>query len=188
MLSAGRLDAIRASLSASPWTGLVIACPYTPIPSRDPEHHAAFGRFLEKQLLPRVAELKGGPVRPDQVGIDGVSMGGRWALELGFAMPEVFFAVGALQPAIGVDDAAALADRALRAKDKREQRVRLVTSAEDPFLEPTIALAKELEARKISHQLFVTAGPHDYIWNRGPGAAEMLIFHERALRGIAPPT
>jgi hypothetical protein len=26
-------------------------------------------------------------------------------------------------------------------------------------------------------------GPHDYEFNRGPGAYEMLMFHDRVLRG-----
>ena len=25
-------------------------------------------------------------------------------------------------------------------------------------------------------------GPHDYVFNRGPGVLEMLLFHDRALR------
>jgi hypothetical protein len=30
-------------------------------------------------------------------------------------------------------------------------------------------------------------GPHDYVFNRGPGGIEMLLFHDRALRGEAAP-
>lgn len=189
MLSDTRLASIRASLSASPWKGVVVACPYTPIPSgHEPKDWAPFGSFLSHRLLPKVAEMKKGSVDSNATGIDGVSMGGRWALDLGFAMPEVWASVGALQPAIRVEEAATIADRAASASEKRKQKIRLVSSAEDPFLEPTMALAKELEARKIEHQLIVTAGPHDYIWNRGPGSAELLVYHERVLRGLSPPT
>jgi hypothetical protein len=30
-------------------------------------------------------------------------------------------------------------------------------------------------------------GPHDYDFNRGPGGIEMLLFHDRVLRGEPPP-
>jgi hypothetical protein len=29
-------------------------------------------------------------------------------------------------------------------------------------------------------------GTHSYRFNRGPGGLEMLLFHDRALRGLAP--
>jgi dienelactone hydrolase len=189
MLSEPRLAAIRASLAAAPWKGIVVACPYTPVPNgKRPEDLAPFGRFLEKRLLPKVAEVKKGPVTMEATGIDGVSMGGRWALDLGLTMPEVFGAVGAMQAAIRTEEAAEFADRAATVSLRYRQTLRLVSSSDDPFLEPTLALAKELEARHVPHDLVVTGGPHDYIWNRGPGAAEMLVYHERVLRGLSPPS
>lgn len=188
MLSEERLASIRSALTEAPWRGLVIATPYTPVPTgKDVASAAPFGRFVASTLLPRVAELKGGPVRREATGIDGVSMGGRYALQLGFSMPEVFGAVGALQPAIAPAEAPAFADLALKAAEKQSQHIRLASSSDDPFLEATMALAEELERRTLKHQLVVTAGLHDYIWNRGPGSAEMLFFHERALRGLSPP-
>jgi len=33
----------------------------------------------------------------------------------------------------------------------------------------------------------VVTGPHDYAFNRGPGALEMLAYHDRVLRGADPP-
>ena len=30
-------------------------------------------------------------------------------------------------------------------------------------------------------------GPHDYVFNQGPGGVEMLLFHDRALRGEPSP-
>lgn len=189
MLSEERLASIRASLTSAPWRGLIVACPYTPVPRGEGrEARSGFEAFVTSKLLPRVAEATGAARERSAMGIDGVSMGGRWALELGFERGDVFGAVGALQPAIGSEDAPRLADRALRASERGKQRIQLVSSSGDPFLEPTLALAKELEARKLEHQLVITAGPHDYSWNRGPGGAEMLVFFERVLRGLPPAT
>jgi len=35
----------------------------------------------------------------------------------------------------------------------------------------------------VDNELAVIPGPHDYEFNRGPGVYEMLVFHDRALRG-----
>ena len=41
-----------------------------------------------------------------------------------------------------------------------------------------------LRARGVAHDVRELAGPHDYVFNRGPGGVEMLLFHDRALRGM----
>ena len=182
MLPDDRLQAMNASLSANPWAGLIVACPYTPVPTgRDIASAAPFGRFVASALIPKVGELAG--AAPSAVGIDGVSMGGRYALQLGLSQPEVFSAVGALQPAIREDEAGDFAELARGAQARRPQTIRLVSSDEDPFLGPTRKLAEALAKRGVPHRLIVTGGPHDYSWNRGPGGLELLMFHERVLRG-----
>lgn len=186
--SPARLATLTASLTANPWKGLVTVTPYCPVPQRRSVPEALpFGHFIQARLLPKVQEVRRitQPVR--NCGIDGVSMGGRYALQIGFSMPDVFRTVGALQPAIQPDEASDFADLAVAAHAKSPQRIRLVSSEEDPFLEATKRLAEELDARKLAPELIVTSGPHDYIWNRGPGALELLMFHERALRGLPSP-
>ncbi|HTJ80782.1 MAG TPA: alpha/beta hydrolase-fold protein [Polyangiaceae bacterium] len=183
-----RLESINASLAKTPWRGLAVVCPYTPVPTgRDVESVRPFARFVTGPLLEKAAELVGGRVRREATGIDGVSMGGRYALLVGWTRPEVFGAVGALQPAIHEDEADDLAELALTAKKRSAQMVRLVTSEDDPFLEPTRALAAALAKRGVAHRLVVAKGPHDYVWNRGPGSIELLAFHERVLRGVEAP-
>jgi hypothetical protein len=48
-------------------------------------------------------------------------------------------------------------------------------------------LSQALHEEHIPHELLVTPGPHDYVYNRGPGSYEMLLWHERVLRGLPPP-
>jgi iron(III)-salmochelin esterase len=183
-----RLARINASLAAHAYRGLAVACPYTPdLPDRSIPGAAGFARFVIDALLARVrAEAGGGPDRA-VTGIDGVSMGGRLALFVGLANPQVFGAVGALQPALRIDEAEMVAMHARAAMTVAPIKLRLVSSDEDPFLPAVRALAARLKTDGVPHELVVTPGPHDYIWNRGPGAAEMLIWHERVLRGLAPP-
>jgi predicted esterase len=182
-----RLAALNASLAAAPYAGLNVVCPYTPATGGDAKRRQAFADFVTEQLLPRTHALLGTTADAARTGIDGVSMGGRMALHLGWARPEVFGAVGALQPAIALADVAALTDAALAAKTKRPQHVRLVSSDGDPFLPAVRALSASLERAGVEHQLVITPGPHAYAWNRGPGSYELLLWHERVLRGLPPP-
>jgi dienelactone hydrolase len=188
LLTAERIAALNASLAAAPFTGLVVACPYTPVPTgRGAGDAAPFARFITESLLPKVAELRGAPVRRENAAIDGVSMGGRYALQIGLGVSSAFSSVGGLQPAIQVAEADTFAEMAVASLEKAPTKIRLVSSEEDPFLEATRALADALGRRSIAHTLVVTKGPHDYVWNQGPGSIEMAIHHERVLRGLPAP-
>jgi enterochelin esterase-like enzyme len=113
-------------------------------------------------------------------------MGGRLALLLGLGRPDVFASVGALQPAIRVDEAPLFAGLAGAAMARAAIALRLVSSDDDPFLPAVRALSAKLGEIGVPHSLVVVPGPHDYAFNRGPGSAELLFFHERALRGFPP--
>lgn len=146
----------------------------------------SFARFVGRDLLPRVRAEVGAP-DDVRVAIDGVSMGGRLAIYAGLHDPATFHGLGALQPALSAsrDDFARLVALAkARADGATAPPLRLVSSEEDPFLEPVRTLGAALGAAGVPHSVLVTPGPHDYAWNRGPGAIEMLLWHERALRGL----
>jgi len=188
MTTAKRLAGLNLAMSKSAYRGLYVACPYTPaLADRSRSGARPFGRFITERLLPRVRRELGGATRRSATGIDGVSMGGRLALWIGLSNPDTFGAVGALQPAISVGEATTLATLAKQAQVRHGQHLRLVTSEGDPFRAAVEALSRQLTASSVKHELVVTPGPHDYSWNRGPGAAELLLWHERVLRGLPPP-
>jgi hypothetical protein len=187
-----RLERINASLAERPFRGLVVLCPWVPdlVSEKDRTNLDAplpFGRFVVDHLLPRAwAET---PCLRDRTatGIDGVSLGGRVALVVGLAHPDRFGAIGALQPAIQENEPPALARRAREAlTDAASFRLRLVTSDRDYFRGPVLGLHLALKADGIEHEHLVIPGPHDYAFNRGPGGVEMLLWHDRVLRGESP--
>ena len=183
-----RLAQLNASLKAEPYRGLTVACPFTPSRvDRSVRGAQPFAGFVTKVLIPKVRSIASLEPGRATTGIDGVSMGGRLALQIGLSHPEIFGAVGALQPAIAESEADSLADLAARAAARAPQKLRLVSSDGDPFLAAVRALSKALSRKRVDHQVVVTPGPHDYVWNRGPGSFEMLMWHERALRGISQP-
>lgn len=183
-VSPTRFEALRRDLAQRPYRGMVVVTPYTPdvLDADAGALSSAWSAWLVGTVIPKVrAEL---PVLPSReaTGIDGVSLGGLLALETGFRHPETFGVVGSLQAAVR-----ARVDRVLRcytpSPERPSQRIRLLGTRSDPLTRDLLLLDAAMTARGIPHELRVVEGPHDYVFNRGAGGVEMLLFHDRALRG-----
>jgi pimeloyl-ACP methyl ester carboxylesterase len=177
------LQALNRRLAKRAFDGVFVVGVYTPEFAEEGREAAldAFAAWLVNTLLPRVLDVF--PVanpEPRTAGVDGVSLGGMVALEVGLRHPEVFGAVGTMQPAVRGREVA-LAERAAQAMQKQPFAMRLLSSDGDPLLPVTRKLSEELRKRTVPHELVVTKGGHDYAFNRGPGAFELLSFHDRAL-------
>lgn len=178
-----RLAEVNAALAQAPFRGLVVACPFTPNTKRmnDPARAlASYAAWIADTVVPRARREAGAASSTSATTIVGCSMGGAVALEVFARRPEVFGGVGLVQGAVSAwsapRHAAALA-KAIDAAGPRD--VHLLTSEEDPFLAGHRALAKELEAKKIRHELRVLPGPHDQPWLRDAGSIEMLLYQDR---------
>lgn len=185
-----RLDRLNQGLEKRPFAGLIVVCPYTPdILAGDRPFGAAepLAKFLVDELLQRVRRETPAQSEASATGIDGVSLGGRASLLVGLLRPEAFGVVATLQPAFDSADAPEIARRVAQAREKNPKlKLSLLTSTKDYFLAPTRAISKALTEGKQEHRLRVVPGPHDYDFNRGPGAIEMLAYHDRVLRGLPP--
>ncbi len=191
LVDSKRLNLLNASLQAQPYGGLVVLCPYTPdmlTGERPFERAQPFARFVADTLIPRAKRELPVIDRSEATGIDGVSLGGRVSLLAGLYKPEFFGAVATLQAAFDSSDAARLAAMAVTAKQKNPKlQFRFLTSDGDYFLAANHAIDQAFSASHIAHEFVIVPGPHDYIFNRGPGAIEMLLFHDRVLRRFSPP-
>jgi enterochelin esterase-like enzyme len=186
-----RLQRLNAALAEHPYRGMVIVCPYTPdmLTGDDPFGKAPpLARFLVDELLPRVYRETPSFGTVPTTAIDGVSLGGRAAYSVGLLRPTAFGVISGLQAAFHADHAGNIAERAVRAKAQNQGLVfRLLSSDDDYFLEADTAIARAMRARDLKIYFDVVPGPHDYDFNRGPGAIEMLMFQDRVLRGEPPP-
>ncbi|MCA9599175.1 MAG: esterase [Myxococcales bacterium] len=186
-----RLAKLNASLEKEPYHGLIVVCPYTPdVLAGDKPFSAVtpFATWLVEELLPRVKRETPAIGKPEATGIDGVSLGGRVSLLTGLERPEAFGDVATLQAAFDSEDAPELTRRARAATTRNPKlELRLLTSDGDFFLRATRTISKAWTDAGIAHQFVEIPGPHDYPFNRGPGAYEMLLFHDRVLRGEPPP-
>ena len=185
-----RLAKLNAALAAEPYRGLVIVNSYTPDMLRGDEPFSKIpplAKFTVEELLPRAARETPAIGTPQTTGIDGISLGGRASLSIGLRNPEAFAAVGGLQPAFDKDNAGPVATRAAQAHQKNPPlSFRLLTSDGDYFLASTKAISVAMTQAGVPHTLVVVRGPHDYPFNRGPAVYEMLLHHDRVLRGLPP--
>lgn len=177
------LAEINKALAHVPFRRLVVACPYVPdINLGSAADQKAYARFLIDQLLPRVRAEAPALAAPESTGIDGVSLGGAIAMRVGLGAPETFGAVGALQPAIGDWQTNEWTELAKAAVAKRATlKLRLTTSEEDAYRGPVTHTSEAWRAAGIPHDFAILPGPHDYVFNRGPGVIELLTWHDRVL-------
>ncbi|HTV20677.1 MAG TPA: esterase [Polyangiaceae bacterium] len=188
-VSRERLGQINRALAAQPYAGLIVVCPFLPdVLRREDAFKAAepLAAFIVDVVLPRVYAKTPAIGTPAATGIDGVSLGGRAALLVGFARPKAFGAVGALQAALDGAEIERFAELGVRAlADNPQLSLRLLTSDQDHFLGVNERLSAVLSERGVQHRYLRVQGTHSYRFNRGPGAIEMLLFHDRVLRGVA---
>jgi iron(III)-salmochelin esterase len=187
-----RLAKLNAALAEAPYRGLVIVNSYTPDMLRGDEPFTKIpplAKFVVDELLPRARRETPALGTAQTTGIDGISLGGRAAMAIGLRNPEAFAAVGGLQPAFDTENAGLVAQRALLARQKNPTlSFRLLTSDGDYFLGATKAISSAMKQAGVPNTLVVVHGPHDYPFNRGPAVYELLIHHDRVLRGLPPVT
>jgi hypothetical protein len=188
LTDARRLE-LDASVAARPFGGLVIACPFTPNLPKRADWGAAIGsyaRWIADVVVPRARAEAPVLAGAAHTGLDGCSLGGLVGLEVFLRRPEAFGAWGGVQSAFGEHRAAGFAERvkaAIAAAGPRPLHVE--TSEGDPFHDANVRFAEELARRGLARELRVAPGPHDQPWLREVGTLEMLLFHDRALRGPA---
>jgi hypothetical protein len=178
-----RLAETNASLGAHPFRGLIVVCPWLPdLRPAATADIAAYSHYLIDTLLPRVHAETPALRTPEATGIDGVSLGGIAALRIGLTCPETFGAVGGIQPAVGDGLYAEWTALAQAARARRPAlRLRLLTSHDDYFREAVTSLSAAWRAGGVGHDFAEVPGPHDYVFNRGPGSIELLLWHDRSL-------
>ena len=180
-----RMAEANAALAQRPFGGLIVACPWLPdVHNACVADIAAHTRFVLEGLLPRVRRETPALETPEATGVDGVSLGGVLALRMGLSYPDVFGAAGGIQPAFADGQGAEWTALAQAARARRpEMRIRLLTSHDDYFHDPIVGVSRAWSTAGVAHEFADVVGPHDYVFNRGPGSFELLLWNARALAG-----
>jgi enterochelin esterase-like enzyme len=182
-VDAERLAEANASLAKRPFGGLVVACPWLPdVRPAATGDVSDYAHYVIDELLPRVRAETPALSAPEATGIDGVSLGGVVALRIGLTLPDSFGAVGGIQPALGDGQNGEWTTLAQSARARRPgMKLRLMTSHDDYFRDAIVGLSRSWRAAGVAHDFAEFPGPHDYVFNRGPGSIELLLWHDRAL-------
>jgi iron(III)-salmochelin esterase len=168
-------------LKEHPYDGMILACPSSPpVHAAEGPELPEYEEYIMNELLP--ALKKRYRVADDLIGVDGVSMGGARSIYYGLKYPEVFSAIGGIQgfftPYLDLYDYLVK----INADELRRRKIQLVTSDKDPLNPSNERMHMLLKRARIPHEFHVLTGPHDYIFNQGPGAISLLVFHDRSLR------
>lgn len=171
-----QLDIFNNRLQKAPYKGVILVCPYSPLMRgiqglEIPEYE----NYVIKELIPALRQYY--RVDPSGIGVDGVSMGGARSLYYGFKYPEIFKRVGSVQAAVGpfMDIYSQLIKTN---KDKIGKcSIQVVSSDGDVFLKSIEKFSSMLNSMRTPHALLILKGPHDYIFNQGPGSLALLAFH-----------
>lgn len=180
LVKPSHLKAFNARLREHPYSGLILVCPYSPptTPTEGPES-PEYEEFIMHELIPELTKRY--RTAPGRLGVDGVSMGGARSMYYGLKYPDVFSSIGAIQ---GAFRPYFPLYRKLVRKNRdalKKTSIQLVTSDGDYLARSVKKMHRLLSARGIPHRYDVLTGPHDYIFNQGPGALSLLIFHNEAL-------
>lgn len=186
-LSRQELDGFNRALADQPFAGLCVVCPYMPNPYDFPGGSEVmlgrYTRWLRDALLPEVrARVKQASSARESTGIAGVSLGGYAALEIALRAPETFGTVGTLQGAYKKDRVTSYVDR-LSALSPALRAAYVGTSVDDVYKVANERLGKQLAERGLATRLTVRRGPHNQAFLREVGTLELLLWHDRALRG-----
>ena len=181
LITPPHLNDFNRRLKDRPYRGIILACPSSPLLSPQVGlEYPEYEEYIMDELIPALKSRY--RVADDRVGIDGVSMGGARAMYYGFKYPEVFSSIGSVQGAFGpyFDVYRHFVERHSETLKKRS--IQLVTSDRDPMAPSVERMHQLLVGNSIPHLYLKLTGPHDYIFNQGPGALELLVFHDHALR------
>jgi len=183
LVDPARMADTNAALAKRPFGGLIVVCPW--LPDVHPAATAdigAYSRFVLDVVLPRVRRETPASSAPEATGIDGVSLGGILALRIGLTSPDTFGAVGGIQAAFGDNPVGDWVTLAMSARVRRpDLKLRLLTSHDDYFHDPVTNVSRAWTGAGIAHEFADVVGPHDYVFNRGPGSIELLFWNDRAL-------
>jgi len=136
-----------------------------------------------KELLPFVESKYSVAQTREGRAIGGISRGGYWALEIAFANPDMFDAVGGHSPStysqlVGLPKSFSVLQYAKSTDDIRSLRIWLDAGESDWALADAKRLANELKTRSIPYEFSTAKGGHaDALW--AARALEYLQFYAR---------
>jgi pimeloyl-ACP methyl ester carboxylesterase len=179
-----RLGEVNDDLTARPFRGMALACPFMPNPAGAADLDA-YARWIEGSLLPRVRKEAGISDDARQTYLCGVSLGGYVSLEVLARLPHLFGAWAGVQTAVGTFAAPGYAEKIANGWKGAVHPMMLLTSTQDHWKASSEALAAAFKSKSLAVTYRVVPGPHDQPWLREAGTIETLLWLDRIGYGAA---
>lgn len=176
LVNKDQLEKFNHTLQVSPYKGVILVCPYSPALGLQPGlEFPEYEKYIVDELIP--ALCKHYRIDQSRIGVDGVSMGGARSMYYGLKYPQVFKRIGSVQAAVGPF----METYRLLINSNHDQiskcTIQIVSSDGDIFLKSVDTFSSMLNSLRLPHSLLILTGPHDYIFNQGPGSLALLAFH-----------
>ncbi|MDQ7784503.1 MAG: alpha/beta hydrolase-fold protein [Desulfomonilaceae bacterium] len=180
LVRSAHLDEFNERLKRNPYEGIILVCPSSPpLSYAEGGESPQYESYIMHDLIPALKRHY--RVAPGRLGVDGVSMGGSRSMYYGLKYPDVFSSIGAIQGALG-PYMNMYKNLIARNRDMlKECSIQLVTSDGDYLASSVKKMRRFLLEEKIPHTYRMLTGPHDYVFNQGPGSIALLVFHNEVL-------
>jgi enterochelin esterase-like enzyme len=121
---------------------------------------AGFGERLINELIPYVDANYRTIAQREKRALGGLSRGGGWSIQLGFAHPELFGALGLHSPAIFKDDAFSIEKTILTIPEESRPRLWLDVGDNDREIESILVFENSLTKTFYQHEFHLYTGDH----------------------------
>ncbi len=169
-----------AALAKEPYRGVILVCPYPPNLNKGIRQLDGYERFWFDELMPWVdAEFR----TTSTWGIGGISLGGLTATHVGFGNPGKFAAISSQQASVTRSRPRLVKRAEAHLEALKSTRLNIATSHRDGYRKALTQFHEDLLRIGLPHRFVILQGAHNKPFVKGPGSLEILLFHDRALRG-----
>lgn len=169
-----------AVLATEPFAGVILVCPYPPNLNKGIKQLDKYERFWFGELMPQIDAT----LRTTKIwGIGGISLGGLTSTHVGFGNPERFAAISSQQASVTRSRPRLVKLAAANLEALRKRRLNIATSDRDGYRKALTTFHEDLDKLGLPHRFVILRGAHNKPFVNGPGSIELLLFHDRALRG-----
>ncbi len=180
LVSQEALAQYNGALQKDPYRGVVLVCPFPPNLNKGVAQLTQYKKFWFEELMPHVDRT----VRTSGIwGLGGISLGGLTATYVGFGHPDKFAAISSQQASVRRSRPRLIRMAKENLTALQRTRLNVATSHGDGYRDALEKFHRDLDRIGLQHRFVVLRGHHNKRFVKGPGSLEILLFHDRALRG-----
>ncbi len=181
------LEKVNDQLSAQPFRGLTIVCPFTPNVYKAKRGRKVtldlYADWLVDVVIPKARKESHVFTDAQRTWLDGCSLGGYVGAEVFLRKADHFGAWGTLQGALGEHRIAGYAEKiAALPQESGPRPIHVETSTGDAFRKVNERFSQLLTKHGVAHDFAMPPGPHNQPFLRDSGTLLKLLWFDRLKR------